>query len=150
MRVLLTGSRNWINAAIIECEMVYASRNALPENCTLVHGACPTGADAMADNIAKRLGWNREPHPANWEYGRAAGPIRNTEMVNMGADICLAFIVRNSKGAAGCARLAVNAGIPTRHVNIHQHYTMCGSVDCHASDCDVYEIQRATFHELLR
>ena len=82
---------------------------------TIVTGACPTGADAIAVSIAKTSGWTIENHPAEWgRYGKGAGPIRNSEMVNLGADVCLAFIKNNSKGATHTASLSKKAGIETR------------------------------------
>lgn len=106
-RVLITGSRDWVDEATI--------RDALQAEwetgAVLVHGACPSGADSIADRL-----WTGaiEPHPAEWSrYGRRAGPIRNAAMVARGADVCLAFIRRNSRGACHLANLAEQAGIRT-------------------------------------
>lgn len=113
MRILVTGSRTWtdkvtIAQAIREAWLV-AGR---PYGVTVVHGGA-RGADYIADVYAKRLGFATEPHEAAWDmFGKAAGPIRNQEMVDAGADICLAFIKNESNGATGCAKLAENAGIP--------------------------------------
>lgn len=80
---------------------------------TVVHGHCPTGADAMADFIANKLGLTVERHPADWKrYKRAAGPIRNKEMVDLGADVCYAFVMPGSKGTINGISLAEKAGIP--------------------------------------
>jgi hypothetical protein len=50
----------------------------LPGGVLLVHGACPRGADAIADADATRTpGYRIEAHPADWRrYGRAAGHRR--------------------------------------------------------------------------
>jgi hypothetical protein len=81
---------------------------------TIVHGACPTGADFIAHEWAITACLAPEEHPAQWKkHGRSAGPRRNAEMVALGADICLAFIRSNSPGATSCATFAEQAGIPT-------------------------------------
>jgi hypothetical protein len=76
MRVIVCGSRHWINAERIRQVMAL-----FPKDTVIVHGAC-RGADMIADTVAKALGLETEPHPADWErYGRAAGPIRNDRML---------------------------------------------------------------------
>lgn len=112
MRMLITGSRDWTDSQMIHWEMAGFAGILTPV--TVVHGACPTGADDLADKIAREVGWNVERHPADWRlYGRSAGPIRNALMVQAGADVCLAFIRNGSRGATMCADLAEKAGIPT-------------------------------------
>jgi hypothetical protein len=87
----------------------------------VVHGACPTGADEQASQAVRRIAqkWDvrEERHPADWNtFGKAAGPRRNAEMVKLGADLCLAFIKDESRGASHTARLAEEAGIETIRV----------------------------------
>ena len=113
MRVLVTGSRTWDAPDAIRLAFwpIWLEHK---QDVTLVSGACPNGADAMAEEIAQILGWTIERHPADWtNLGKRAGYVRNAEMVRAGADICLAFIRDESRGASMTARLAIQAGIET-------------------------------------
>jgi hypothetical protein len=128
MRVLVTGSRDWPDHLVVyrallqvceENDLFYPPDehgNTMPDpnKITVIHGHCPTGADAIADDWCIANFFMAERHPADWSKGRSAGPRRNKEMVNLGADICLAFIKNNSRGASMTARLAEGAGIETR------------------------------------
>lgn len=129
--VIITGSRTWRQRSFI-----YAAMDVLlvwrPGLVRVRNGKCPKGADRMVHdwtNLRLRQGEAvREiPHPADWDrYGRRAGFIRNKEMVDAGADWCVAFIdrcmkpdckipeVHGSHGAEGCADLAEAAGIRTK------------------------------------
>lgn len=131
-RVLVTGSRTWDDVTAIGAALEQALIDAGPRPVLVVHGACPSGADWHADHYAR---WLRgkgctidvEPHPAE-DFGPwpECGPFRNKHMVNLGADLCLAFTgpctrprchfpkPHPSHGASHCARLAEAAGIPTR------------------------------------
>jgi hypothetical protein len=111
-RVLITGSRTWPDDDQVLPEQIAHLWLRFPL-ATLVHGGCPKGADGQAGRIWAKLGGTVEVHEAQWDvYGRSAGMVRNTEMVRAGADLCLAFILRESTGALMCARSAEMAGIP--------------------------------------
>jgi hypothetical protein len=121
-RILVTGSRNWRHLGVV-LHALDEAHAAVPNGqpTVVVHGDCPTGADRLAKAWAHRNGYRgvtEEPHPAQWRVNgvldRTAGPRRNTEMVQLGADICLAFIRDSSRGASHTARLAETAGIPVR------------------------------------
>ena len=112
MRILITGSRNWNDRQAI--------RDAIAEHAepawdvTVIHGCAP-GADEHANWVALELGLGIEAHPAQWsQHGKKAGPIRNQQMVDAGADICLAFPLGTSVGAWDCVRRAKAAGIPVK------------------------------------
>lgn len=111
-RILITGSRTWPHAGDIRDALraVWGNGDAV-----LITGACPRGADAIAERLWRAWGGHVERHPADWQrHGRRAGFIRNAEMVRLGADLCLAFIHRHSPGATHTAALTRRAGIPTR------------------------------------
>lgn len=118
IRVLVTGSRDWSNVDEVYEAMASAEICWEHSDCghvyVLVSGHCPTGADAIAEKLAKQRGWELELHPADWaKHDKRAGYIRNAEMVKLGADVCLAFIKNESKGATMTADLAQKAGINT-------------------------------------
>ncbi|MBP5931847.1 DUF2493 domain-containing protein [Streptomyces sp. LBUM 1479] len=115
-RILVTGSRNWTDQTTIHRALQdIAANHPEDDSLTVVLGACPTGADLIAYDWAVKHGVIVEAHPAAWwKYGRVAGPRRNKRMVEAGADVCLAFIKDDSRGASHCAGLAERAGIPVR------------------------------------
>lgn len=120
-RLLVTGSRDWADHATLTTALhrAWIDLGRHPGT-VLVTGACPTGADAHAETCWAAHALPIERHPAQWgRHGRGAGPLRNQAMVDLGADLCLAFIRNHSRGATGCADLAERAGIPTRRH--HQH-----------------------------
>lgn len=124
-RLLITGSRTWgtdtdaqgnlTPAAIQEWEWLrekieYAYREH-PDT-VLVSGACPKGADFLAEHVWTSLGGTVERHPADWDgKGKQAGFIRNMDMAWLGADLCVAFIKNGSRGASHMVDEAARAGI---------------------------------------
>jgi YspA, cpYpsA-related SLOG family len=111
-RVLVTGSRTWTDySAILDALSEVASEHAAV---VVVHGAAK-GADSLAARAARELGLQTEPHPADWSAGRGAGYARNARMVQLGADLYLAFIKSGSRGASHCSTLADQAGIPGKY-----------------------------------
>ena len=114
MKILVTGSRTWTDVGVLEFALRRVCAAYDPQAIVIVHGAAQ-GADLLAAKYAHRHDLRTERHPADWQrYGKAAGVIRNAEMVAAGADLCLAFIRDGSRGATHCADLAEKAGIPTR------------------------------------
>ena len=120
-RVLVTGSRRWCDDALVHS--LLDERLTEQGFITVIHGDCPTGADKFARTWAERAilldmrqnfaNIRHEPYPAYWnELGKSAGPIRNRYMVELGADVCLAFPDAESRGTVSCMKFARAAGIP--------------------------------------
>lgn len=136
-RILVTGSRDWEDYNTVARQLAIAFADAWEKGYAkviVVHGDCPSGADAMAQEFVNKvqgaihsLQIKAERHPAKWyEHDEnchhqpskscpAAGPRRNKQMVDLGADICLAFIKNYSKGATGCAKLAAKSNIEVKY-----------------------------------
>lgn len=139
-RILITGSRTWSNFGAISMALTRELRATEDRALTIVHGGAP-GADLLADRWA-RQDWTwaevkPERHDAKWEdscgpdcwkhrkpakwpqgtdYCPKQGHIRNQLMVDLGADVCLAFPSTASIGTWDCMRRAEAAGI--RVVNL--------------------------------
>lgn len=126
----MTGSRKWADKAFVRLTLSYTYCLIKDPYMTLVHGECHDSPDMYADEWAyqmKRLGFpiEVEPHPADWrgKHKKAAGFVRDAEMVKLGANLCLAFIQDDSRGASYTADLAEKAGIETvRYRNYSEGY----------------------------
>lgn len=117
MRVILTGSRKWADKKAVFTALEDLFREHGPY--VLVHGACATGADAIADEWVRLTGEERGVfcvrYRADWENrGQAAGPERNARMVKTGADLVVAFPLPGGSGTQHTMRLAREAGIEVR------------------------------------
>ncbi|MDI5965773.1 SLOG family protein [Streptantibioticus silvisoli] len=115
----MTGSRSWADMPTVREALRQVRLEVAGGPIVVVHGACPRGADALADLLATRapaeFRMSVERHPADWDaLGKRAGFVRNQHMVDLGADVCLAFIRSGSRGASHTARVAERAGILVR------------------------------------
>lgn len=131
-RILITGSRDFPSEAKVHLVLDFAFGMAVFEGYSVevVHGACPKGGDLFAKRWVRKMkgmGFSVEedPCPADWnKYGKSAGHRRNAEMVQGGADICLAFIHNGSEGASRTAALSERYGIETHR------YISQGEIQC--------------------
>jgi hypothetical protein len=72
--------------------------NLMIDGDTLVSGGCPTGADHMAEVIAKKEGFTITIHYPDWNrYGKRAGFERNGKIA-LDADILIAVVAPDRKG----------------------------------------------------
>ncbi len=137
MRILVTGSRDCKSWSTVAVELEKAAGNTPSEDVTVVHGGA-RGADTFAHEAALTFGFTPEVHRADWAapcwsacnhggrrrhrsgntYCPAAGDYRNQEMVDAGADVCLAFYIPGLPciGTHDCDRRAVKAGIPVTRI----------------------------------
>src|SRR5258706_16173814 len=113
MKVLVCGDRNWSDSYAVSRELD-ALKTAYPD-LVIIEG-CARGADSMAEDWAAYHGVETHHHPADWEkFGKAAGPIRNREMLTEKPDFVIAFHsnLPMSKGTKHMVNIARRAGIPT-------------------------------------
>lgn len=118
MRVLVCGDRNWNHQSAIDAVLTgLLSQN---DELVIIEGDA-RGADRMAGEWAEFVRGNtcdpvrHETYPADWsEHGRAAGPIRNRQMLAAKPDLVVAFHndLSESKGTKDMVTIARKARIP--------------------------------------
>ena len=120
MRLLVCGSRFWgINsrAENLRLTQVLDTLHHQTPVTLLIEGEAK-GADTLARRWAERNGVHVAKFPANWEqYQRAAGPIRNAQMLKEGRPEQVVAFHNNlaqSKGTANMVQLARKAGVPVQ------------------------------------
>jgi hypothetical protein len=113
MRALVCGSRDYTDREHIYREL---SRFSIS---TVIEGEA-RGVDTIAREWAEEMNLPVLRFPADWkQYGRAAGPIRNKEMLTEGKPhIVIAFLAEGSKGTANMIRMAEIAGVPVNVIRI--------------------------------
>ena len=113
-RLLICGDRNWIDKdKIREC-----IETIDPD--VIIEGEA-RGADRMTRDVALEMGYilgdTLLSFPADWyQYHRAAGPIRNQQMLDEGQPtIVYAFHgnIRESKGTKDMIKRSLKAKLPT-------------------------------------
>lgn len=124
MRILVCGDRNWDNYILIKNRLAQFHNEIalgtgelnLPPHAFVIIDGMARGADTQGNLAAKSLGMKVQRFPAQWQkYGKAAGPIRNQQMLTEGKpDFVLAFhnSLETSRGTKDMVNRARKAGIP--------------------------------------
>jgi hypothetical protein len=105
---IVTGSRDWNGdylSMLIETALSQTGCGRV------VQGGCPKGADKIARKWAIENNMISQTFTAKWyAFGRAAGPIRNKEMMEAYKDdpeaVVLAFRLNNSRGTTSAIEIA--------------------------------------------
>lgn len=107
-KVLVCGGRNFVDRAYVYAQLD-KFHNILP--ITTVVSGCAAGVDSMGIDWADDKGIPCERYPADWRtHGKAAGPIRNQQMLDEGKpDYVLAF--PGGRGTADMVRRSRRSGI---------------------------------------
>jgi cysteine synthase len=103
MRIVVTGGRNFDDEQYLRKHLDAIHKKSPVTQ--LIHGAA-SGADSLAARWASDRAIPQVAVPANWKaHGRAAGPIRNGEMLlDYEPDLVVAF--KGGAGTADCIRQA--------------------------------------------
>lgn len=113
MKLIIAGSRD-LSEEVIYAELVQLKLNDHPmASATVIGSGRCRGPDLAGEAYADFYGIPVKSFPADWEkYGKAAGPIRNEEMVKW-ADGALVFIKPGgSKGSSNLIKNLKTLGKP--------------------------------------
>lgn len=105
---IVTGGRDFFDESglFFRLDMIH------PPPVLLVQGGA-RGADRLALAWAKSRGVDYDTVEADWsEYGRAAGPIRNREMLKKYQDRAFVVYFPGGAGTKNCVKTAEKLGIP--------------------------------------
>ena len=103
-RIIICGGRHFNDYNALESlvDSVFVEKGLTNNEVEIVSGHCE-GADMLGEMYAKNHGIVCKVYPAEWtKYGRAAGPIRNSQMIEYASEssipIVVAFVSPRTKG----------------------------------------------------
>lgn len=113
MKILVCGGRDYSDFDRLEDELNLIC--LADGDFTIISGAA-RGADSLAIYYAKLYDVLLEVYPADWDkHGRAAGPIRNQQMLDEGKpDLVIAF--PGGRGTQDMINRAEKAGIEVKQI----------------------------------
>lgn len=116
MRILVAGGRDFSDFDKLSITLSSVTKGIKREDIVIIQGGAK-GADRLAWEWAKANQVRMEEFKANWGlHGRAAGPIRNQEMLTEGKPD-IAVIAPGGRGTADMVRRLENASIPIFRVD---------------------------------
>lgn len=129
-RIIIAGGRDYEDYENVKHNVCHMTKDIEQEEIEVVSGGCDIpgkltftrddgrevyGADGLGERLAKEKGWSVKTFDPDWvKFGKAAGPIRNTEMAQY-ATHGLCFWDRKSKGTKSM-------------INLCEKYELIGSV----------------------
>lgn len=113
-RVVVTGGRDYANEAAVFSVLDL-------EPITELAAGDASGADEIAHRWARINGVKHYTYVADWKkHGKAAGPIRNREMLDDFKPDCV-IALDGGRGTQDCINAAKERGIPVHDFRITRH-----------------------------
>ena len=114
-RIIICGGRHFDDYEVLEkvVDKVISELKFTSQEIEIVSGHCQ-GTDLLGELYAEKHGLKCAVFPANWKkFGKAAGPVRNSEMIKYISDsenpMVIAFVGPNSKGTMDTVKKAIKA-----------------------------------------
>jgi hypothetical protein len=112
MRVIVCGGRCYEDYTTVATVLNIVARD---RQLTIIHGGA-AGADTLAGQWAKTHGVKVERRPFKRGVGKAGGPMRNTEILDAGADLVIGF--PGGRGTNNMCAQALAKGVIVLRVNV--------------------------------
>lgn len=114
MKVIIAGSRDFSDFSFLvsECDKILHPWDVYS---TEIVSGTAKGADQLGEQYAVLRGFTVKKFPANWDFGKQAGYLRNKEMAEY-ADMLIAFWNGESKGTKHMIDLAKEQGLSVKIV----------------------------------
>lgn len=131
---LITGSRDWpeshknaIYKILDDAMAEFDEEIQEPWRPIMING-CARGVDQWCLDWASDRGYLVEEYPADWnQFGKAAGPIRNKQMIDrlaeMGGGYVFAFFygdIESSRGTMNCVQQALRSKMPVEVTHLEK------------------------------
>ena len=111
-KVIIAGTRTFNDYEILKKYLDHQLRNKATTHRICIISGCAKGPDQLGIRYAIEKGYQVLKYPADWnKYGLAAGPIRNTQMIN-NADAVIVFYDGKSKGTQDTINKAILKKLP--------------------------------------
>lgn len=109
-KAIIAGCRDFADYELLKENCDIYLQDQQPKDIVIVSGHA-SGADALGERYAQERGFGLETYPADWKvHGRAAGPIRNTQMASV-AHALIAFWDGKSRGTKNMIDTATKRGL---------------------------------------
>lgn len=116
--LVIAGSRSCYDYDLIEEEVDDFIYSINPQERIQIYSGGARGADKLGELYASNRGYAVKIFNADWDnFGRAAGPIRNREMLKT-ADAVIVFWDGMSRGTSDCISRARELNLPLKIVKI--------------------------------
>lgn len=114
IRVIIAGTRTFDDYELLRRTMCELFGSIPASQLEIVSGHCPSGADHCGEQFAMRNNMKLTLFPAEWNtYGKAAGPIRNSQMAEYASPdgYCIVFWDGKSRGSQSMIAEAKKPGL---------------------------------------
>lgn len=115
-KVIIAGGREFNDYDLLKKSVLHILRGRYKRSQVEIVSGTARGADKLGEDFAYEYCCSIKYFPANWDLGKSAGYIRNSEMADYG-DMLIAFWDQKSRGTMHMINLAKEKGLEVHVIN---------------------------------